>query len=234
MFYIGFYLYMVDKPLKHSNYYGGLIMELVINGYYEHYKKKLYLVKGVAKHSETLEELVVYQAMYGNKDLWVRPKEMFCETVTKNDMTFQRFKYVGNKIPLNYREEKVKIEIEIPDDISLDLYENKIDLEQELNKSHEDIEIIHKGKGDHSKDLSLVILASGISISSVLLAVTHVINAVNYRPRALTIIEKNDDGEIIKTTPILCAPKKPNEKMDISFSDKTSQIELKISEESCD
>ena len=50
-------------------------------GKYEHYKNKLYEVIGVAKHSETLDEFVVYRALYGSHDLWIRPKEMFMEDV---------------------------------------------------------------------------------------------------------------------------------------------------------
>ena len=55
-------------------------------GKYQHYKGKSYEVIGVAKHSETLEELVVYRALYnseefGKEALWVRPKSIFLETV---------------------------------------------------------------------------------------------------------------------------------------------------------
>ena len=53
-----------------------------IQGTYRHYKGNMYEVIGVAKHSETLEELVVYKALYGDGQLWVRPKEMFLEKVT--------------------------------------------------------------------------------------------------------------------------------------------------------
>jgi len=57
-------------------------------GKYQHYNGNYYNVIGVARHSETLEELVVYQALYesefGKDQLWVRPKEMFMETVTIN------------------------------------------------------------------------------------------------------------------------------------------------------
>lgn len=53
--------------------------------YYKHYKGHYYRVIGEARHSETLEDLVVYQAMYGEQALWVRPKEMFYETVTLSD-----------------------------------------------------------------------------------------------------------------------------------------------------
>ena len=54
----------------------GIIKSMKI-GYYKHYKNKHYKVLGVANHSETLEELVLYQALYGEQKLWVRPKDMF-------------------------------------------------------------------------------------------------------------------------------------------------------------
>jgi hypothetical protein len=69
-------------------------------GKYKHYKGKQYEVIGFAKHSETLEELIVYKALYdskefGNDDLWVRPKSMFFETVTIDDKEIPRFKFLG-------------------------------------------------------------------------------------------------------------------------------------------
>lgn len=64
-------------------------------GRYRHYKGKEYQVLGVAKHSETEEELVVYRALYGKKELWVRPKKMFLEKITRNGKTFSRFEYIG-------------------------------------------------------------------------------------------------------------------------------------------
>ena len=66
-------------------------------GKYQHYKGKFYKVIGVAKHSETLEELVVYEALYENPDgkLWVRPLKMFLEKVEINGKKVPRFKFVG-------------------------------------------------------------------------------------------------------------------------------------------
>ncbi len=63
-------------------------------GKYRHFKGNEYEVIGVAKHSETLEELVVYKALYGEFGLWVRPKEMFLETIERNGKTIKRFEYI--------------------------------------------------------------------------------------------------------------------------------------------
>lgn len=59
---------------------------------YRHYKGKDYLVLYQAKHSETLEDLVVYQALYGERGIWVRPLEMFLEDVEVDGKLVERFK----------------------------------------------------------------------------------------------------------------------------------------------
>lgn len=64
-------------------------------GRYRHYKGGLYRVVGVARHSETEEELVVYEPLYGAGGLWVRPRAMFLETVTVGGRTVPRFEYLG-------------------------------------------------------------------------------------------------------------------------------------------
>lgn len=62
-------------------------------GRYQHYKGQEYEVLFVAQHSETLEEMIVYQALYGDREMWVRSKAMFFEDVTRPDGTVQpRFK----------------------------------------------------------------------------------------------------------------------------------------------
>jgi len=64
-------------------------------GIYQHHKGKMYEVVGIATHSETLEKLVVYRAMYGKKKLWVRPFEMFNEKILKDGKMIKRFKFIS-------------------------------------------------------------------------------------------------------------------------------------------
>lgn len=60
-------------------------------GRYRHYKGREYEVVGVARHSETLEALVVYRPLYGERALWVRPHAMFVETVDVDGVEVPRF-----------------------------------------------------------------------------------------------------------------------------------------------
>jgi hypothetical protein len=69
-------------------------------GKYEHYKGKQYEVLDVARHSETLEELVIYRALYdseefGSNALWARPKSIFLKKVNIDEKETCRFKYIG-------------------------------------------------------------------------------------------------------------------------------------------
>lgn len=66
-------------------------MNTIEPGRYRHYKGNDYTVLGVARHSETLEELVVYRAEYGERGLWVRPAAMFGETVMVDGQSVPRF-----------------------------------------------------------------------------------------------------------------------------------------------
>ena len=70
-------------------------MESIKPGRYRHFKGKEYEVLGVARHSETEEELVVYRALYGDFGLWVRPVSMWNETVEHDGKTFRRFTDIG-------------------------------------------------------------------------------------------------------------------------------------------
>ncbi len=65
-------------------------------GRYRHYKGRDYQVLGLALHSETREQLVVYRCLYGNFDLWVRPLAMFEESVSVNERKVPRFRRLGS------------------------------------------------------------------------------------------------------------------------------------------
>lgn len=66
-------------------------MELLKPGRYRHFKGKEYEVLGVAKHSETMEDMVVYRALYGEGGLWVRPLSMWNEEVERDGYKGPRF-----------------------------------------------------------------------------------------------------------------------------------------------
>ena len=64
-------------------------------GVYKHYKGNYYLLIDLANHSETLEKMVVYKALYGKGEIWVRPASMWNETVEREGQSFKRFTYIG-------------------------------------------------------------------------------------------------------------------------------------------
>ncbi|MGL4606020.1 MAG: DUF1653 domain-containing protein [Eubacteriaceae bacterium] len=66
-------------------------------GRYRHFKGREYEVLGVAKHSETLDKMVVYRPLYGDKGLWVRPIEMWDETIERDGKRMKRFEYIGDE-----------------------------------------------------------------------------------------------------------------------------------------
>lgn len=70
-------------------------MDNIKLGKYRHFKGNEYEVIGIAKNSETLQETVVYRALYGEKELWVRPASMWNETVERDGKTYKRFTYIG-------------------------------------------------------------------------------------------------------------------------------------------
>lgn len=63
-------------------------------GKYRHFKGNEYEVLCIAKHSETLEPLVVYRALYGKGEVWVRPASMWSEMVERDGKIFPRFTYI--------------------------------------------------------------------------------------------------------------------------------------------
>ena len=70
-------------------------MTEIKTGKYRHFKVNEYRVLGMARHSETLEEMVVYQALYGEHGIWVRPAHMWNEQVDRDGYCGPRFAYIG-------------------------------------------------------------------------------------------------------------------------------------------
>lgn len=69
-------------------------MEEIKKGRYRHFKGKEYEVLFSARHSETLEKVVVYRALYGDGEIWVRPASMWCDTVIVDGAEYKRFTYL--------------------------------------------------------------------------------------------------------------------------------------------
>ena len=72
-------------------------MQTIQPGRYRHFKGGEYRVLGTARHSETLEEMVVYQALYGERGYWVRPASMWLETVARDGQTRPRFVWISGE-----------------------------------------------------------------------------------------------------------------------------------------
>jgi len=70
----------------------------ISKGIYKHFKGHVYKVIGTAKHSETLEEQVVYVSISDDNDIWVRPANMFLDMVERDGKRFQRFEFLGESI----------------------------------------------------------------------------------------------------------------------------------------
>ncbi|HEY5587038.1 MAG TPA: DUF1653 domain-containing protein [Ruminiclostridium sp.] len=70
-------------------------MDQITIGEYRHFKGNEYRVLYVAKHSETMEDMVVYQALYGDRGIWVRPASMWNEIIERDGLSFKRFEYIG-------------------------------------------------------------------------------------------------------------------------------------------
>lgn len=204
------------------------IMSVIIGGIYEHYKGNKYKVIGVGKHSETLEKLIIYQALYGNNELWVRPYDMFCEKIVKDGKEIHRFRYMGDELDLTYT-----IQLDISEELNKVLFENNIDIGKEISQYIENVNVEYKpiDAKNHKKDIGLIILASGVSVSAILLCISKIIRTVSERPREVKVIEKNEDGIILKEETVLLEPNKASQKTEIDFELGTKSIKFKILDE---
>lgn len=71
-------------------------LPVIRTGKYRHFKGNEYEVLGVARHSETLEPMVVYRALYGEGGIWARPAAMWDDTVERNGVAYKRFTYMDD------------------------------------------------------------------------------------------------------------------------------------------
>ncbi len=79
-------------------------------GYYQHYKGQYYWLQAIATHSEEQQPYAVYQALYGEFGLWVRPLSMFTEQVSIDGQLQPRFRFVGNELPDTVRLHLTQVE----------------------------------------------------------------------------------------------------------------------------
>ncbi len=120
--------------------------DILIGGYYKHYKNKAYKVLDVAKHSEELKDYVVYKALYKNDmgQVWIRPKDMFLEMVTIESENHPRFALVYPPQPFEYYHSHIYFEAN-----TIETAEKFYEKFQTLNLDLQVSRMIHKPIGPH-------------------------------------------------------------------------------------
>lgn len=175
-------------------------METII-GKYQHYKGNYYEVLGIAKHSETLEEFVVYRALYDDYQLWIRPLEMFLGMVEVEGREVPRFRLIEGS------EEKFPVYLDISADISDLLSHKSITLEDFLQQAIKESPIsfgpllLSGDEKNRSKDIVPIIIVSSIGLSAILLSLSSLLESYFHRPHYYEwdeLEELREKGKIIK------------------------------------
>lgn len=194
---------------------------LILNGTYKHYKGNYYKVLHIAKHSESLEDLVVYQAQHDDHRVWVRPLSMFLENVCHDGKTFNRFSYISPDV-------HTQLSISFDSDMERHMYENGIDLVAELKKKFPDIKCQDEPCTDGSKDVGFTIFCCGVAAALVVLAVSKLVETISYKPRYVNVEEFDNNGNITKKYTELLQPSTPKSAFSIGIEIDAPKATLKI------